>query len=477
MAKEYSEVMKSESIDIAKYGYKQELERTMDVWQLTAFGLNYMVPIAPAIIFGSLLGISGGTVALPYLFAGIAMLLTGLSYSIMVKNFPLAGSVYNYVGRGWNIHLGFVSGWVLTLDYVLIPTVTSASAAYFAQQYFPGVPFWMLLAIFTVGTGLLNLFGVELISKLGLGLLVIGEFVVWMTIIVWAHAVQANGIGTGSLLSPEPFHFTSIPALATATSLAVFSFLGFDAITTLAEETKHPKRDIPKAIYWCVGIGTLTMFVTGYVAMLVIPDWPSHIKNATWVSTTLFHVTQMTGGQFFTAIYTACFLTEMAVFNLVATAAGARLLYGMGRDSLIPKKIFASVNKRWKTPHWNIIIIVAVEFILGMSNDITTLSNLVNYGALFAFAALNLSVVWLYYFKKKGETLVDGAGGTVLKPSGWKHLRFLVLPLLGFAVIVYVWLSMDHLALIIGTIWLIIGLSFLAIKTRGFRELPPELHL
>lgn len=477
MAIANKDIVKNDAADISVYGYKQELDRTMNVWQLTAFGLNYMVPIAPAIIFGILLQISGGTVALPYLFAGIAMLLTGLSYSVMVRNFPLAGSVYSYVGRGWNIHLGFVSGWVLTLDYILIPTVTASSSAYFTQQYFPSVPYWVLLAIFSVGTGLLNLFGVELISKMGLWLLALGEFVVWLSILVWAHAVQFDHVGTGTLFSTQPFHFSGISGLAAATSLAVFSFLGFDAITTLAEETKHPKRDIPKAIYWCVGIGTLTMFVCGYVGMLVIPDWASHIHNTNWVNTTLFQVTKITGGEGFTIFFTAGYLAEMAVFNLVATAAGARLLYGMGRDTLLPKAIFAKINKRWKTPHWNIILIVSVEFILGISANMATLSNLVNYGALFGFAMLNLSVIILYYFKKKGESPDKLGGIKNWKPTGWQHVRYFALPLLGFAVIIYVWLSMDHLAQIIGTGWLILGVLFLAVKTKGFRKLPPNLNL
>ena len=73
--------------DVSKYGYVQELDRSMNVWQLTAFGLNYMVPIAPAIIFGILLKLSGGTVALPYLLAGVAMLFTAFSYAVMVRNF------------------------------------------------------------------------------------------------------------------------------------------------------------------------------------------------------------------------------------------------------------------------------------------------------------------------------------------------------------------------------------------------------
>lgn len=467
---------KTLATDISKYGYKQELDRTMNVWQLTAFGLNYMVPMAPAIIFGTLLQTSGGTVALPYLLAGIAMLFTAFSYSIMVRNFPLAGSVYSYVGRGWNPYLGFIAGWVLTLDYVLIPTVTSSSAAYFSQQYFPDVPYWVLLAVFVAATGLLNLFGVELISKMGLGLLVLGEFAVWLSIIVWARAVQ-GGMGTGTLISAQPLHFESFASLAAATSLAIFSFLGFDAITTLAEETKRPKRDIPKAIYWCVGIGTLTMVVCGYVGMLVVPDWKSQIGDETWLNTVLFQVTKMTGGEAFGIFFTAAYLTELAVFNLVATAAGARLLFGMGRDNLLPKGIFAKINKKWKTPHWNILLIVAIEFILGVSSNMTVLSNLVNFGALFGFSALNISVIWLYYVKKKGESPLKLGSTPNWKPAGISHLRYFVLPLIGFFIILYVWFNMDRTAQIVGTIWLAVGVLYLFFKTNGFRKLPPSLDL
>jgi len=465
--------------DLSQYGYEAQLACTLNVWQLTAFGLNYMVPIAPAIIFGLLLKLSGGTVALPYLFAGVAMLFTAFSYSVMVRNFPLAGSVYSYVGRGCNAYLGFIAGWVLTLDYILIPTVTAASSAYFAQQYFPGIPYWMLLGVFSVGTGLLNLFGVQLMSRLGLWLLVFGEFVIWLAIIVWAHAVSARHVGSATLLSTAPFHFDSFPQLASATSLAIFSFLGFDAITTLAEEARNPKRDIPRAIYWCIGIGTLTMFVCGYVAMLVIPDWRQHIGDATWVNTTLFQVSRITGGDGFGMFFTAGYLTELAVFNVVATAAGARLLFGMGRDTLLPKAIFAKVNRRWQTPHWSILIIVSIEFALGNATNLDTLSNLVNYGALFAFAVLNVSVVWLYYVRRRGVLPATDAKAPCVgaRPRGIQHVRYLLLPLVAFAIILYVWLVMDTLALRIGTAWLAIGVVYLLIRTRGLRRLPPHLEL
>lgn len=463
--------------ELQKFGYQQELKRSLTVWELTAFGINYMIPIAPAIIFGFILQISGGSVTLPYLLAGIAMVFTAMSYSIMVKNYPLAGSIYNYVSRGWNPHIGFIAGWVLILDYILIPTVTSMSASLYIMQFFPEVPYAVWLLLFAVTMGLLNLFGVELMAKLGLWMVVIGEFVVFTGFAVWGYSVAVNGVGTGTLISSLPFEFSSMGALATATSVAVLSYLGFDAITTLAEETKNPKRDVPRAIYLSVGIGMFTMAVTGYLAMLVIPNWEQFINNPGWAETTLFYVAEMTGGRWFTIFYTSGFVLAMGVFNVVATAAGARLLYGMGRDDMLPKAIFAKVNKRWQTPHWNIVIIVVLEYILGILLTVNDITNLINYGALGGFAALNVGVIWLYYVKKKGNSPEKLGETSNWVPSSAYFPRYFLAPLAGFLIVAWVFSSMDRTALLVGTIWLVLGVVYEAIKTKGWKELPPQLEL
>jgi len=462
---------------LEKMGYQQELKRAMNVWELTAFGINYMIPIAPAIIFGFILQTSGGTVAIPYFLAGIGMLFTAGSYAVMVRNYPLAGSLYSYVSRGIQAHVGFMSGWVLMLDYVFIPTVTSASAAIYIGTFVPGVPYEVWLVLFAVVMGMLNIFGVELLAKLGIWMLFIGEAVVFAGFFVWAYAVGVHHVGVGTVLSTMPFKFTSWSAVMGATSLAVLSYTGFDAITTLAEESHNPKRDIPKAIYWAVGIGMLTMVLTGYFGMLPIPDWRQHISNVTWASTTLMQVSRITGGPGFAAFYAAGYLLAMAVFNVVATAAGARLLYGMGRDGMLPKQVFAAIGKRWKTPHWNIVIIVAIEFILGSVMNVANISSLINYGALAGFAMLNLSVIWLYYVRRKGvgpERLGEPANW---RPQARDWVRLFLMPGLGFIVLAWVFSSLDRVALTVGTAWLILGLVYTAIKTRGFKEKPPQLEL
>ena len=463
--------------ELEKFGYKQELKRSLNVWELTAFGINYMIPIAPAIIFGFILQLSGGTVALPYALAGVAMIFTAMSYSVMVKNFPLAGSIYSYVGRGMNPHIGFLAGWVLVLDYILIPTVTAMSASIYIGQFYPQVPYAAWLVIFAVSMGLLNLFGVELMAKLGLWMVAIGELVVFLALFVWGYAVHVNHVGVGHLVSRLPFEFTSFSALATATSVCVLSYLGFDAITTLAEETHNPKKDVPRAIYGSVIIGAITMVATGYVAMLVIPNWRQLISEPGWADTALMKVSEISGGRGFAAFYTAGFLLAMAVFNVVATAAGARLLYGMGRDSMLPKCIFAAINERWKTPHWNIILIVVVEFVLGVALSVQSITTLINYGALGGFAALNLGVIWLYYVKRKGNAPEHLGETPNWKPPFSAFPRYFLAPMLGFLVVLWVFTSLDNYALVVGTVWLVIGIIFEAIKTKGFKELPPQLEL
>lgn len=467
----------TEEEQLAKFGYKQELKRSLTVWQLTAFGINYMIPIAPAIIFGYLVQTSGGTVALPYLIAGVAMLFTATSYSTMVQNFPLAGSVYNYVGRSVNPHIGFVSGWILMLDYILIPTVTAMSASIYTRQFFPQIPYWVFLILYAVSMGLLNLFGVELMAKLGLWMVAIGEFVVFTGFVVWGYAVQVNHIGTGTILSMQPFQFSSFSALAAATSISVLSYTGFDAITTLAEETNHPRRDVPRAIYGSITIGIITMFLTGYIGMLVIPNWRTLITQPGWVDTALFQVSLIAGGKSFAIFYTVGYCLAMCVFNVVATAAGARLLFGMGRDNMLPQAIFGKVNKRFGTPHWNIILIVVMEYAMGIFLTVGKISTLINYGALGGFICLNLGVFWLYYIKKKGISPMKLGYSENWTPTGLYHIRFILLPILGVIILAWVFLSLDKLALTVGTIWLVVGIVYEAIITKGWKELPPTLDL
>lgn len=442
---------------LEQFGYTQELKRSLGVWQLTAFGLNYMIPLSPAIFFGFVLALSGGTVALPFIIAGIAVFFTAMSYAVMVQHFPLAGSLYNFVSQVWNKRIGFLAGWMLLLDYLFITAVTSMSASlYFIQLVH--VPYLLVLFIFIAITGVINLLGIQLVARLGLILLGLAELIVLLSFLVWGHAIIARAGHIGSLFSSQPFAFTNIHTLMSATALAIASYLGFDAITTLTEEAQQPLKNIPKAIYLCVLLGGIGMVVTGYLALLACPNWPELIHDSNWQATALFYISKQAGGEGFAVVYSIGFIISMAVFNIVATAATARLLFGMGRDCVISKRLFGSVNQRFKTPHWNILLIMGLCFIVGYIGKIDQLAKLVNYGALFGFAVLNAAVVALYFKQPHASLYVS---------SGKRFCFYVLFPAIGFAVITWVLMSLDTQTHICGTAWLLLGLVYLAIHRKA----------
>jgi putrescine importer len=439
--------------DVTRFGYTQQLDRKVEFWQLVAFGLNYMIPLSPAIFFGFVLVQSGGTVALPFIIGGIAIFFTALSYTIMVLHFPLAGSVYNFIAQIWNKPTGFIAGWVLLLDYLFITTVTSMSASLYITQILP-VHYLPVLITFVLFTGIVNLFGIKIVTWVGIIFLILAEVVVITSFIVWSHAIIQNTGHFSALFNWSAFHFTNIHTLMNATSLAVASYLGFDAMTTLAEEVRKPLKVFPKAIIWCVFIGGLGMTLTGYLGVLACPNWQTLMQQPGWQDTALFHISVAAGGTKFATFYSIGFVISMAVFNLVATATTARLLFGMGRDGMINKAIFAAVGKRWKTPYWNILIVMLMSVVVGALCKVDQIANLVNYGALFGFGWLNLAVIWLFISKQQ---MIEYH--STMKNS----LHYIIFPLLGFSVVAWLFVSLDHLTLVVGSSWLVLGLLYLVI--------------
>ncbi|APA83692.1 Amino acid permease [Francisella tularensis subsp. novicida PA10-7858] len=215
--------------------YKQELAKKLNLFHLIAFGLNYMIPFAPAIIFGIIAKTSGTTVSLPYLFAMIIMSLTAFSYVYMVKRNPVAGSLHSYVESIFGTRLGFLAGWILFLDYILVPTVVAMSATIYLQHYIPEIPYYVILCSYVLITGLFNLLGISIVANIGLILLVIMEILLTICLFV----LGSSAISTSQeLLSLRPFEFNSISGLFTATTLCVLSYLGYDAHQHLQKRLK-----------------------------------------------------------------------------------------------------------------------------------------------------------------------------------------------------------------------------------------------
>jgi putrescine importer len=444
------------SKDLEKFGYKQSLSRTLNVWQLSAFGLTYLQPIGPAVIFGFLLTTSGGTVALPYLFAFIGMLFTINSYAILIKEYPLAGSVYHYAKNIMGPFFGFLAGWLFLLDYILIPTITSVCASIYAHQLIPAIPYEAWLISFVLSMGYLNLKGIKATTNISTVLLLMQAAVVLAGFTVWTLYIVNHSAGANSLFSLKPFHFESLGGVVQASSLAIFGFLGFDAVTTLAEESVNPRKDIPRAMLICACVGFAVMFITGYLGVLTIPDWKVLSSNSSWVNASLFHIASVTGGHAFSVLYTLGFILAMVVSNLVGTTAASRLLFGMGRDKVISENIFSSVGSRSKTPYKNLIFIMLLELILGSFINLDNLAELINFGAISGFIILNICVFIIGFKINRNADRLYPAAGNKIKFV----IRYIIFPIMALIIMISLFVSMNNITILFGSTWAFAGIIY-----------------
>lgn len=438
-------------------GYEQQLKRVLTLKDLAIYGIAFMTPIAPAYIYGSASAITGGTLALAYIVAMVAMLFTAYSYGHMAAAFPVAGSTYTYTQRAINHNLGFFAGWAMFLDYVLVPLVVFMVGASYANAAVPAVPYIAWVFIIATVVTVVNYFGVQIAAKTNLILVGIMGAIVIIFIVVCAYAVT-QGTGEGTLVSSNPFvsadGFSSSMLIAGG-AIACFSFLGFDSITTMAEEAVNPKRDIGRAAILACLLGGGIFILQAYVAQLVWPDYTTFAS----ADTALFEVAQLAGGAAMAGLYTFAVVLSTLTAGLTGQSSAARLLFGMGRDEVLPKKFFTHLHPKYKTPVYNIFIMCVIGIVGALTMNIALVTELLNFGGLFGFMCVNLSVIVFYFIKQKKHNVVS----------------YLILPALGFLICFYLWIHLSETALKVGGVWLAIGIVYAAVTTKGFKVKPPIL--
>ena len=430
-----------ENNSLEQFGYKQELKRSLSFWDLMIYGLIFMVPIAPFGIYGSVVTTAEGMVALAYLIGMVGMIFTALSYARMSEAFPMAGSVYSYAGKGINQYVGFIAGWAILLDYILVPALLYVVSATALTGMWPTVPAWIWLVLFIVINTVINYFGIEFTAKANKIILVF-ELIVLILFLVIGITAIAQGVN-GAVFSFEPFYNPdtfSMSVVMGAVSIAVLSFLGFDAISTLSEESTGGPKAVGKAtIYSLLIVGVLFMVQT-WVAALIFPSY-NDFEN---IGTAFYEVAAIAGGEWLgvlTAIATA--IAWGIADALVAQVAISRVLFSMGRDRKLPH-FLAKVHPKYKTPYASILVVAVISLIVGLIfiGDIGILSSFVNFGALTAFLFLHVSVFVHYIVRSKSQNY-------------WSHF---VLPLIGFIIIAYVWINLAPQAKVLGLIWIAIGI-------------------
>jgi amino acid transporter len=435
---------------VERFGYQQELKRSLGFRDLLVYGLIFMVPIAPFGIFGSVYQGSGGMVALAYAIGMVAMMLTANSYAQMSRAFPMAGSVYTYAGRGISAPVGFLAGWVIILDYVLIPGLLYLISGVAMNALVPAVPVWVWLIAFVVLNTAVNYLGIELTAKVTRWMLV-GELIVLAIFLVIGVAALASGKGEGFDLSPlyNPDTF-AWPLVFGAVSIAVLSFLGFDGISMLAEENKDSARAMGRAMVAALLLAGVLFIVQTWVASLLVPNGARLLVDGDPDGVAFYDAARVAGGAWLaglTALTTA--IAWGFANSLVAQAATSRLLFAMARDRQLPR-FLARVHPVHKVPVNATLVVAAVSLVLGLyfttrEDGIAVLSTLVNFGALTAFLVLHVSVIVHFVIRQRSRD--------------W--LRHLVFPAAGFAILTYVVINAKVAAQVLGFAWLAVGVVVL----------------
>ncbi len=434
----------------------QRLERTVTLFPMVLFGVAYVTPFIVLTTFGVFAEASNGALASAYLITTVAMLFTAMSYGKMAREFPVAGSAYTYARRTIGPRIGFMVGWVILLDYFFLPMVVWLIGTAYLVNQFPEVPGWVFLIAFIVLTTALNVLGIKLATRVNI-ILISFQILVLLFFMLFSlgHVIDAEGVG--GIFSVAPFWnaTSTITAISAGAALTAYSFIGFDAVSTFAEEAVEPRKTIPRAIMLTALLAGGIFVIVSYVTQLVHPGGVFENPDSAALD-----IAKMIAGDLFGAIFLATVIVAQFTAGIPIQAAGARLMFAMGRDGVLPSRVFAYVSPKYRTPVFNLLLTGAVGLIaLGLTVSAST--SFINFGAFAAFAFVNISVIALY-LRQRGDT----RRGVV---------SWVIQPLIGLAVIVWLLTHLDVNALTAGAIWLIVGFGWLLYLTRMLREPPPEM--
>ncbi|EXB46414.1 APC family permease [Acinetobacter sp. 1000160] len=446
-----------------------KLQKTLGLWHIIIIGLAYIQPMTLFDTFGLVSEESHHHVPTSYIVALIAILFTSISYGHMIRRYPSSGSAYTYAQKSIHPNVGFMVGWSSWLDYLLSPMVNIILAVIYLEALFPTVNHWVWVVVLTAFMTGINLRGARFVANFNswivlVQLIVIGTF----THLVYDKlqmGINADGAITAEtryqLWSLEPFwnELTSVGALITGATLLCFSFTGFDSLSSLAEETKDTEKTLPKAIFLTALFAGVIFIISTYFMQIYFPNDPkSYFTN---IAETQPEILLLVGGSLFQSYVLAFAIVTVMASGISAHAGVSRLMYVMGRDGVINKKIFGHISPKTFTPSYNIIIVGLVALTAGFM-DLDIVISMISFGALTAFTFVNLSVISRY----------------ALRDGRTKNLKdiisFVIIPLLGFISIFAMWLEIEESALKFGLWWAMFGILYLGYKTKGFKYNAPQ---
>ena len=431
------------------------LRRVLGLWDLVYYGVILTSPIAVVPMFGEAQVLSRGHAVVTLLAAMVAMTATAVSFGRMATVYPSAGSVYTYVSRAFNPQIGFVLGWAMFLEYLFQPLQNSLYAALTIQRLLPHIPFALLSALAVGFMTFLCWFGIRTTARANQILLAFMSIVMigFLGEAIWYIFVQQHWQGFVSTLpfyNPRTF---SVRAIAAGTALAATTYIGFDGVSILAEEVENPKRNVLLAsVLVCVFTGLFAAFQV-FLAVRVWPDYRTLVNP----ETAFMDVARVVGGYKLFLGFGVVLLVSSLACGLAGLLGAVRLLYGMGRDNILPRKIFGHLNAERGNPTYNVAIAGALAYLGTLTMQWERSVEILNFGALMAFMAVNLAAVRHFGFSPD--------------PEGKRRILFdVIVPSLGFLFCLVIFLGLQGSTLVAGGIWVAVGALYVVLKTKAMGQ-------
>lgn len=436
------------------------LERTLTLAHLVLFGISFMALGTVFSTYGIVAQMTQGMVPSAYILALIAMLFTALSYGRMASAYPISGSAYTYAQKAISPSVGFMVGWSILVDYLFLPMVNYLVFANFIHAAIPSVPVYVWILLMLVLVTVVNVRGIKLAANVSLVVnLCAILFIVVFSFLSIRHILTNQSVFELFSISPFFQHGIGISTVVAGASILCFSFLGFDSVTTFAEEVKKPEQTLPRAVLLVTIIGGIVFIAVSYLAQMVYPDYASFADP----DSAAFEIIQYIGGNALASFFIVMIATGTFGSAMVSHASVGRLLYSMGRDGVLPKKWFGYIHPTFKTPARNLLFVSLIS-LSALFLSLGTAASLINFGAFLAFSCVNISVIIHFYIRRKER-------------SGVGAFRNLLFPVIGTAMDLYLLLNLDSYSLVLGVSWLIIGFVYLLVLTKGFKQQPPQMGM
>lgn len=443
-------------------GRQPQLARRLGVVGLTLFGVNYMAIVGVFTTYGIVNEVTNGHLAAAYVLALVATLFTAGSYSIMSRRFPVAGSAYTYAQQSFGGVAGFLTGWMMLLDYLFIPMIDFMLIGIYMHREFAGVPMWAFTLVPIVVAFAFNVVGITVMNRANAIIVALSVLLVILVVALSVEHIVHHG-AAAPLLAPFSVGHGGLGAVASGAAILAMGFLGFDAVATLSEEAVHPRRDIPMAIPLAALVGGACFIVVAWAGGVAFaPSW-SALTDSQVDSAGVTLVNNIGGGAF-SMFFVAVYVIGAFGSGMTAQVSVTRILYAMSRDGVLPKRL-GSLHHRFHTP-WVAAVVVSAIALLSLVLSLNAAAFMISFGALCAFAVVNLCVL-----RQRLARQISSRLSVLLQ---W--LVYGVTPVVGFLLTIWLLSSLHVLTWLVGAGWLIVGIVVLAIRTRGFRKPVPQMH-